>query len=63
MGMLLSFQPPKAAKPKPKLKLAQGTTASIIIFPGIRYERPKVVGRIGQILTRSDLPRPGPVQY
>ena len=61
MGRLLSFRPLKAAKPKPKP--AQGATASIIIFPGIRYERPKVVGRIGQILTKSDLPHPEPVQY
>ena len=63
MGMLLSFRPLKAAKPKPRSKPAQGTTASIIIFPGIRYERPKVVERIGQMLTKADLPRPEPVQY
>jgi hypothetical protein len=63
MGMLLSFRPLKVAKPKSKSKPAQGATASIIIFPGIRYERPKVVERIGKILTKSDLPHPEPVQY
>ena len=63
MGMLLSFRPLKAAKPKSKSRPAQGATASIIIFPGIRYERPKVVERIGKILTKSDLPHPEPVQY
>ena len=63
MGMLLSFRPLKAAKPKSKSRPAQGATASIIIFPGIRYERQKVVECIGQILTKSDLPHPEPVQY
>ena len=63
MGMLLSFQPLKAAKPKPKSKPAAGATASIIIFPGIRYERHKVVERIGKILTKSDLQYPEPVQF
>ena len=63
MGMLLSFRPLKAAKPKSKSKPAQGASASIIIFPGIRYERQRVVERIGQILTKSDLPHPEPVQY
>jgi hypothetical protein len=63
MGMLLSFRPLKAAKPKSKSKPARGASASIIIFPGIRYERQKVVERIGQILTKSDLPHPEPVQY
>ena len=38
-------------------------TASIIIFPGIRYERHKVVERIGKILTKSDLQYPEPVQF
>jgi hypothetical protein len=63
MGMLLSFRPLKAAKPKTRSRPAQGATASIIIFPGIRYERQKVVERIGQILTKSDLPHAEPVQY
>ena len=63
MGMLLSFQPLKAAKPKQKSKPEQGATASIIIFPGIRYERQKVVDRIGKILTSSDLPHTESVQY
>lgn len=63
MGMLLSFQPLKAAKPKQKPNPDKGATASIIIFPGIRYERQKVVDRIGKILTSPDLPHPGSVQY
>ena len=63
MGMLLSFQPLNAAKPKQASKPAAGATASIIIFPGIRYERQKVVERIGKILTKSDLAHPEPVQF
>ena len=63
MGVLLSFAPLKTAKTKPRSKPAAGATASIIIFPGIRYERHKVVERIGKILTKSDLPHPESVQY
>ena len=63
MGMLLSFQPLKAAKPKPTSKPDAGASASIIIFPGIRYERQKVVDRIGKLLTSSDLSHPEPVQF
>ena len=61
MGMLLSFSPHKATKPRPKP--SSGTTASIIIFPGVRYERPKALDRIGQMLIKPDLQKPGPVQY
>lgn len=61
MGMLLSFAPSqKAAKPRPKP--SAGGTASIIIFPGIRYERPGALDRLGQML-KPDLSKPGPVQY
>ena len=63
MGMLLSFQPQKAAKPKPQSKPDAAATASIIIFPGIRYERHKVVERIGKILTQSDLPHSETAQF
>jgi len=61
MGMLLTFAPSKAAKPRPRP--TAGTSASIIIFPGIRYERPVVRDLIGQILTKPELSKPGPVQY
>jgi hypothetical protein len=61
MGMLLSFSPVKSAKPRPKP--SSGTTASIIIFPGIRYERQSGLDRIGQIMAKSKLPKPGPVRY
>ena len=61
MGMLLSFSPTKSAKSRPKP--SSGTTASIIIFPGIRYERQNAIERIGQIMAKSELPKPGPVQY
>ena len=64
MGMLLSFAPPKAPRPKPGPKPGAGTTASIIIFPGIRYERQKTLAPTGQIRPgERDLPKPGPVQY
>lgn len=64
MGLLLSFAPPKTAKPKPGSKPAAGTTASIIIFPGIRYERQKIVGYAGQSRAAApELPAPKPVQY
>lgn len=37
MGSVLSFAPREAATVRKPL--AAGTTASIVIFPGIRYER------------------------
>jgi hypothetical protein len=37
MGSVLAFQPREAASIKKPL--AAGATASIVIFPGIRYER------------------------
>ena len=37
MGSVLAFQPREAASIRKPL--AAGTTASIVIFPGIRYER------------------------
>lgn len=61
MGLLLNFTPQKAAKQRPKP--SAGATASIIIFPGIRYERPTALDRIGPILVKPGLPKPGPVQY
>lgn len=39
MGSVLAFQPREAASIKKPL--AAGATASIVIFPGIRYERHK----------------------
>jgi hypothetical protein len=60
MGMLLTFTPQKTAKPRPK---PSSGTASIIIFPGIRYEKSSAIERIGQILARPELSKPGPVQY
>ena len=38
MGSVLAFQPRDAATVR-KPPLAVGDTASIVIFPGIRYER------------------------
>jgi hypothetical protein len=62
MGMLLSFRPLKAAKPKTQSKPAAGATASIIIFPGIRYERQKPAGKTVQVrAAAADLT--APVQY
>lgn len=61
MGMLLTFTPLKAAKPRPKPN--SGTTASIIIFPGIRYERGSPLERFGQMLAKPELAKTEPVQY
>ena len=62
MGMLLSFRPLNAARPKIGPKPAAGTTASIIIFPGIRYERQNPVGKAVKVrAAKADLPTP--VQY
>jgi hypothetical protein len=41
MGSLLSFAPRSAATTRKPI--APGTTASVIIFPGVRYERPDPV--------------------
>ncbi len=61
MGMLLSFAPAKIAKPRPKQK--SGTSASIIIFPGVRYERVNPLDMMSKVRKTPDLPLPGPVQY
>ena len=37
MGMVLAFVPPSAARKKPSR--THGTTATVVIFPGVRYER------------------------
>jgi hypothetical protein len=63
MGMLLSFAPLKTAKAKPRSKPAAGATASIIIFPGIRYERQKVTVPMKQMRVAPDLSNQAPVQY
>jgi hypothetical protein len=60
MGMLLSFSPHKPVKPRPK---PDSGTASIIIFPGIRYERPSALDRLAKMPVKAELPKPGPVQY
>jgi hypothetical protein len=61
MGRLLVFAPQGTAKPRPKPAL--GTTASIIIFPGVRYERSSPFDRVGQFMAKPGLPKPGPVQF
>ena len=57
MGMLLSFAPPRAAKPRQKPR--PGSSASIIIFPGIRYERLNALDRLGQMMAKPELHKPG----
>jgi hypothetical protein len=44
MGSVLSFAPRNAAT-KPKTAVA-GTTGSVIIFPGVRYEHPNAAGGV-----------------
>jgi hypothetical protein len=61
MGRLLVFTPHVAAKPRPKPAL--GTTASIIIFPGVRYEQASVYDRAGAVRGKPGRPKPGPAQY
>jgi hypothetical protein len=61
MGRLLVFAPQRTAKPRPKLAL--GTTASIIIFPGVRYERSSPFDRVGQFKGKPGVQKPGPVQF
>ena len=41
MGSLLSFAPRRAASSR--RPVMAGATASVIIFPGVRYERPDAV--------------------
>lgn len=40
MGMVLSFVPRAAASSRPQP--SAGTPAAVIIFPGVRYERPRI---------------------
>lgn len=58
MGSVLAFAPRVAATVRKPL--AAGDTASIVIFPGIRYERhqpePRQAG--GHAETKRDKPRP-----
>ena len=61
MGRLLVFAPHITAKSRPKP--ASGTTASIIIFPGVRYEQAIVFERAGAVRGKPGLPKPGPAQY
>jgi hypothetical protein len=60
MGSVLAFQPRDAANVR-KPPLAAGDTASIVIFPGIRYERHEQDAR-DAVSTRAesqrDKPRP-----
>lgn len=54
MNNVVAFLPPRAASAvKPALKAAP---AAIIIFPGVRYERPALADNEGQDV--PDLPKP-----
>jgi len=58
MGSVLAFSPRDAAIKKP---LAVGDTASIVIFPGIRYERHEQDTRdtaVNRVETQLDEPPP-----
>lgn len=43
MATILSFTPRSASVPRPPLAI--GTEGSVIIFPGVRYERPDDAAR------------------
>ena len=61
MGSVLSFAPRNAAASRKQT--AAGTTASVVIFPGIRYERPKPSGPVDDAAgtNRSDPRRDKPL--
>jgi hypothetical protein len=46
MATILSFTPRSASVPRPPLAI--GTEGSVIIFPGVRYERPNDAAARGQ---------------
>ena len=59
MGSVVAFAPRDAATVRKPL--AAGDTASIVIFPGIRYERHETEARevsIKRAETQRDKPRP-----
>ena len=61
MGSVLEFAPRDAATTRKPL--AAGDTASIVIFPGIRYERQEpgaaaCEGAVNRAETQRDKPRP-----
>ncbi len=62
MGSVLSFAPRNAAMSRKPTD--PGTTASVVIFPGIRYERPQSGGpadnaaSLNRPDTRHDKPSP-----
>lgn len=59
MGSVLAFAPRDAATVRKPLPA--GDTASIVIFPGIRYERHEVEAReaaVKRTETQRDKPRP-----
>jgi hypothetical protein len=61
MGSVLAFAPRDAATSRKPL--AAGDTASIVIFPGIRYERHETESRdtaVNRAESQRDKPRPGP---
>ena len=62
MGSVLSFAPRNAATSRKPID--PGATASVVIFPGIRYERPRSgepaddLPSLGHPDTRHDKPAP-----
>jgi len=62
MGSVLSFAPRNAATSRKPID--PGATASVVIFPGIRYERPRSGGPADDMAslnrpdTRQDKPAP-----
>ncbi|MEQ1942249.1 hypothetical protein ABMA32_07480 [Mesorhizobium sp. VNQ89] len=57
MGSVLSFSPRESAIVR-KPPVAAGATASIVIFPGVRYERsePRVDASQAKSVEKSDKP-------
>lgn len=61
MGMILSFQPRKPARKQQPA--ATPATASVVLFPGVRYERlpggeaAALTRRIGDLLPRLPTPQ------
>lgn len=56
MGQILSFTPRSAAPNR--LPRSADTAAAVIIFPGVRYERPQEAGATATNATSTPAPLP-----
>ena len=63
MGQILSFEPQRSRRRAATTDRGSSSTAAIIIFPGVRYERLDDVAPRAKDARVSDRPRPRPSRH